>query len=211
MQHTQQQDKKSRCQGQSRTLVEDARRRDWDDFLYLHRISPFCHPHLYCHPWKVWAEGARYSITMMLLETSTRTSQSYLRHTSCGDLARTQLTSRILTILVKVSLLSLLSESHKCRPLVTMCGSDLPKEALLRWPATDFPEFSKMFTFLLYFPHSPWRPPPTNCSRPFVSLRSNATRCLKTGVPESDKTHVMTSYVTVDKSLIFSGLQFPHP
>lgn len=101
---------------------------------------------------------------MMLLETSVRTSQSYLPHTSGGDLGHTQLFSRVLIMLVKYNHSyscyshGVTSESHTRKPLVTACGSDLPKEVLLRWPSIDFPEFFRMFTFLLFFPHSPWRP-----------------------------------------------------
>lgn len=73
-------------------------------FLYFHQISVFPKPLISSPPldglgaWRT--EGALCSITMMLLETLIRTSQSSLPHTSHGDLAHTQHISRVLTILV---------------------------------------------------------------------------------------------------------------
>lgn len=155
MQCTQQQDIKSCCPCQSKILVEDARRRDRDDssctsirfrisvtLTFIVSLGRFgLREHTILSPWG-----------------SIRTSQSYLSHTSCGDLAHTQRSSRALgTILVKVSPLLLVLQPlrHKTKSQMQTLGNCVwfwpPKEALLRWTAMDFPEFSKMFIFLLYF------------------------------------------------------------
>lgn len=154
MQHKQQQDIKLCCQCQSRILVEDAGGIWWEErlgwlFLYLHQISCFCNPHLIVtlgrfglrehtvlSPWCFWKHQSEYlRATCPTHHVGSRLAHNlllgywlfwwkYHHGLSCSSHWGTR-------------------ESHKWRPLVTVCCSDPQKKLCwggLLWTFVNSPK-----------------------------------------------------------------------